>query len=74
MSLHRYDFGDFFPATLQSNYNIRKNVINIPWNGGPMTDAEYMLALFNVILPIAYDFNPELVLISAGFDAAISQF
>ena len=73
VSLHRYDFGEFFPTTIQSNYNIAKNIINIPWNGGPMGDAEYALAFFNVILPVAYSFNPDLVLISAGFDAAISE-
>ncbi|CAG2121332.1 unnamed protein product, partial [Medioppia subpectinata] len=73
ISLHRYDFGDYFPQSIQSNYNIGKNVVNIPWNGGPMTDSEYMLAFFNVILPIAYDFNPDLVFISAGFDAALSE-
>lgn len=38
-----------------------------------MADSEYALAFFNVILPVAYSFNPDLVLISAGFDAAMSE-
>jgi len=39
-----------------------------------MSDKEYLAAFFNVILPCAYNFNPELVLISAGFDAAKGEF
>ena len=35
-----------------------------------MGDPEYTCALFNVILPVAYQFDPDLILVSAGFDAA----
>ena len=70
VSLHRYDNASYYPEKLDSNYNISKNVINIPWSGGPMGDKEYLAAFFNVILPIAYNFSPELVFVSAGFDAA----
>ena len=35
-----------------------------------MGDAEYIAAFQQVIMPIAYEYNPELVLVSAGFDAA----
>lgn len=35
-----------------------------------MGDPEYVLAMFNIVLPVAYQFNPDLVLVSAGFDAA----
>ena len=35
-----------------------------------MGDKEYLASFLNVILPIAYNFAPELVLVSAGFDAA----
>lgn len=38
-----------------------------------MGDLEYSLAFQNLIMPIAYEFNPELVLVSAGFDAAIGD-
>lgn len=34
-----------------------------------MGDFEYLTAMYSIILPIAYDFEPELVLISSGFDA-----
>lgn len=38
-----------------------------------MGDAEYLAAFLQVVLPIAYQFNPQLVLISAGFDAAVDD-
>ena len=44
--------------------------INIPWNGSGMGDPEYAMAFFNIVLPVAYQFNPDLVLVSSGFDAA----
>ncbi len=36
----------------------------------PMGDAEYLAAMRAVVLPIARDYAPEVVLVSAGFDAA----
>lgn len=38
-----------------------------------MGNAEYVAAFCQVILPIAYQYDPELVLVSAGFDAAIAD-
>jgi acetoin utilization deacetylase AcuC-like enzyme len=38
-----------------------------------MGDSEYVAAFLQVVLPVAYQFDPELVLISAGFDAAIKD-
>lgn len=38
-----------------------------------MGDPEYVAAFQQVVLPIAYQFNPELVLVSAGFDACIGD-
>ncbi|XP_059088212.1 histone deacetylase 6-like [Tigriopus californicus] len=76
ISLHRFDNGTFFPSRMDANYDYcGENQgegfnINIPWNGAGMGDPEYSLALFNIILPVGYEFNPDLVLISAGFDAA----
>jgi histone deacetylase 4/5 len=43
--------------------------VNVPWPGG-MGDAEYLAAFDRVLLPIARDFRPDFVLVSAGFDAA----
>jgi len=38
-----------------------------------MGDAEYISVMQNIILPVAYEFCPELVLVSAGFDAAVGD-
>lgn len=38
-----------------------------------MGDAEYIAAFQQIIMPIAYQFNPELILVSAGFDACIGD-
>ena len=35
-----------------------------------MGDAEYLAAFQRIIMPIAYQFNPQLVLVAAGFDSA----
>ncbi len=48
--------------------------INVAWSDGkPLGDAEYIAAFLHVIMPVAYQFNPDLVLVSAGYDAAIND-
>jgi acetoin utilization deacetylase AcuC-like enzyme len=47
----------------------RGRTVNVPWPAG-MGDAEYLAAFDRVLLPIARAFDPELVLVSCGFDAA----
>uniref|UniRef100_A0A673SR52 Histone deacetylase n=1 Tax=Suricata suricatta TaxID=37032 RepID=A0A673SR52_SURSU len=76
ISLHRYDEGNFFPGSgapnevgtgLGEGYNI-----NIAWTGGldpPMGDIEYLEAFRTVVTPVAKEFDPDMVLVSAGFDA-----
>ena len=44
--------------------------VNVAWPKGGMGDAEYMAAFEEIVMPIARNFNPQLVIISAGFDAA----
>lgn len=46
-----------------------KNV-NIPWSSAGMGDADYIYAFQQVVMPIAAEFDPDLVIIAAGFDAA----
>ncbi|KAL7062250.1 hypothetical protein AAHC03_0393 [Spirometra sp. Aus1] len=75
ISLHRHDDGAFFPGTgsleeTGSGPGVGFT-INIAWpNGICMGDAEYLAAFRHVILPVAREFKPELILVSAGFDAA----
>ncbi|KAM9800465.1 histone deacetylase 7-like isoform X2 [Syngnathus typhle] len=76
ISLHRYDNGNFFPGSGHPN-EVGAGVgegfnVNIGWTGGlnpPMGDAEYLAAFRTVVMPIAHEFSPDVVLVSAGFDA-----
>ncbi|XP_029428260.1 histone deacetylase 5 isoform X4 [Rhinatrema bivittatum] len=76
ISLHRYDNGNFFPGSgapeeVGTGMGVGYNV-NIAWTGGvdpPIGDVEYLSAFRTVVMPIAEEFSPEMVLVSAGFDA-----
>ncbi|KAI9735225.1 MAG: Histone deacetylase hda1 [Cirrosporium novae-zelandiae] len=76
ISLHVFKNGTFYPGMPDGGMDfcgkgvgLGKNV-NIPWPDHGMTDADYMFAFQNVVMPIAYEFDPDFVIISAGFDAA----
>lgn len=68
-SIHQYPF---YPGTgAASERGIGKGegyTINIPLPAG-RTNEDYLRIMDEVILPAAYDYQPELILISAGFDA-----
>ncbi|KAF3204077.1 Histone deacetylase hda1 [Orbilia oligospora] len=76
VSLHRFEGGTFYPPYPDGDltycgeggglgYNV-----NIPWATGGIRDADYIYAFQRVVMPIAYEYQPDLVIISAGFDAA----
>uniref|UniRef100_A0A667Z5W6 Histone deacetylase n=1 Tax=Myripristis murdjan TaxID=586833 RepID=A0A667Z5W6_9TELE len=75
LSLHRYDDGNFFPGSgapdeVGSGAGMGFNV-NMAFTGGlepPMGDAEYLAAFRTVVMPIANEFAPDMVLVSSGFD------
>ncbi|KAL2017287.1 hypothetical protein VTK56DRAFT_2356 [Thermocarpiscus australiensis] len=82
ISLHVYRNGDFYPGKPDNpmtpdgglehcgaGAGLGKNV-NIGWHDQGMGDGEYMAAFQKIVMPIAHEFNPDLVIISAGFDAA----
>nr|XP_061841670.1 histone deacetylase 7-like isoform X1 [Nerophis lumbriciformis] len=76
ISIHRYDNGNFFPGGGHPNevgagagegFNV-----NVGWTKSlspSMGDAEYLAAFRAVVMPIAHEFSPDVVLVSAGFDA-----
>ncbi|XP_062928687.1 polyamine deacetylase HDAC10 isoform X1 [Mobula hypostoma] len=78
-SWHRYEHQQFWPNLKDSDYSaIGKGsgtgfTINMPWNKVGMGNADYLAAFFSILLPMAYEFNPELILVSAGFDSAIGD-
>ncbi|PWN33851.1 Arginase/deacetylase [Meira miltonrushii] len=76
ISIHRYDGGKFYPCGTAGDYTqcgagegLGKN-INIPWSEGKKNDGDYIAAFQRIVMPIAIEFSPDIVLISAGFDAA----
>jgi histone deacetylase 6 len=69
-STHQYPF---YPGTGAirevGRGKARGRTVNVAWPAG-MGDAEYLAAFDRVLLPIAREFEPDLVLVSCGFDAA----
>eukprot|EP01116_Phalansterium_solitarium_P018089 TRINITY_DN4659_c0_g1_i1.p1 TRINITY_DN4659_c0_g1~~TRINITY_DN4659_c0_g1_i1.p1 ORF type:complete len:462 (-),score=74.01 TRINITY_DN4659_c0_g1_i1:168-1553(-) len=71
-SVHRFDGGKFFPGTgAMTNVGTGAGEgfsVNVPWNARRLGDAEYMATFEQILLPVAAEFGPDLVLVSAGFD------
>lgn len=68
ISIHRYDDGSFYPNGPNGNYDmcgaglgLGKNV-NIPWEGDGRTDADYLYAFLKIVMPICYEFAPDLII------------
>ena len=81
ISTHRYDNAAFYPYLKESsamfigqgegtgfNLNIAWDTED-PGNVSEISDGDYKLAFDSVISPVIDQFNPELVLVSAGYDA-----
>lgn len=76
ISIHKSNRGSFFPSKIDemSSEFVGKNsgrgfTVNIPFHDKQIGDSEYQAVLFKLIMPIATEFNPDLVLVSCGFDA-----
>ncbi|PIN00900.1 Histone deacetylase complex, catalytic component RPD3 [Handroanthus impetiginosus] len=78
-SVHRYDNGSFYPATDDADYVMTGEGpgagynINVPWGNGRCGDADYLAVWDHILIPVAKEFNPDMIIISAGFDAAIGD-
>ena len=76
ISLHRYENGRFYPGTKYGHYsNVGEGPgegysVNIPWNCPGKGDGDYVYAFNKIILPVINEFNPDLLIVSSGFDAA----
>ncbi|CAH9057338.1 unnamed protein product [Cuscuta epithymum] len=77
--IRRYEFGGFYPGGddgshvmtgegLGAGYNI-----NVPWESGCCGDADYLAVWEHILIPVAKSFCPDLVIVSAGFDAAVGD-
>ncbi|RMZ88982.1 hypothetical protein DV736_g3779, partial [Chaetothyriales sp. CBS 134916] len=76
ISLHVHMDGRFYPSGPDGGMDrvgiglgVGKNV-NIPWPTKGMGDGDYMYAFQHVVMPIANEFDPDLVIVASGFDAA----
>ena len=77
ISIHRYEDGYWWPNLRESDHDYigegegEGYNVNIPLNTTGNTDADYLHAWHQVVLPLATEFRPQLVLVSAGYDPAI---
>ncbi|XP_068306322.1 histone deacetylase 5-like [Pyrus communis] len=75
-SVHRHEFGSFYPANGDGFYTMIGEGpgagynINVPWENGRCGDADYFAVWDHILVPVAKVFNPDLIMVSAGFDAA----
>lgn len=77
LSLHRYDNGKFYPggtdpapSQVGKGAGIGRNV-NIAWNTDRTSrvgDAEYIYAFNQIVYPMMREYDPQLIIVSAGFD------
>ncbi|CAI9111825.1 OLC1v1012148C1 [Oldenlandia corymbosa var. corymbosa] len=78
-SVHRHEFGAFYPGGDDGSYEmIGKGPgagynINVPWESHSCGDADYLAVWDHILIPVAKAFDPDLVIVSAGFDAAIND-
>lgn len=86
VSLHRFDKGRFYPFNKSADYKEAGKGkgegfnINIPWNtynriiksskSSKVSDEEYISAFELIVIPILHEYNPDIILVSSGFDAA----
>ncbi|NXC86220.1 HDA10 deacetylase, partial [Cercotrichas coryphoeus] len=78
-SWHRYEHQEFWPSLRESDYDAvglgkgKGFNINLPWNKVGMGNSDYLAAFFHVLLPTAFEFDPELVIVSSGYDSGIGD-
>ena len=78
-SIHRHEHGRFCPHLRETDFDfigegdgLGRNV-NVVLNEAGLGDSEYLAIFHQLLLPAAYEFKPELVLVCAGFDAALGD-
>ena len=83
ISIHRYDQGKFYPGPKGSEKLVGSGKgkgynIHYPFNLSPnqlelIGDKDYIYACESIFFPIIKLFNPDLIIISAGFDSALGD-
>lgn len=77
-SIHRYQGGAFYPHTgkedeVGTEAGVGYNV-NIPLNSIRLGDEQYIKAFEQIIIPITEEYEPDLIMVSAGFDCAQGSY
>ncbi|KAK7602688.1 hypothetical protein V9T40_006662 [Parthenolecanium corni] len=76
-SIHRFDNGIFWPNLEESNCNFigegdgKGYNFNVTLNKIELGNADYLAIFQELLLPVATEFQPEFIIVSAGYDAAI---
>lgn len=71
----RHKDGSFYPGGDDGSYEkIGEGPgaaynINVPWENCSCGDADYLAVWDHVLIPVAKAFDPDIIIISAGFDA-----
>ncbi|MFS7991303.1 putative histone deacetylase [Helianthus anomalus] len=70
-----HEYGSFYPTGDDGSHimigegaGARYN-INVPWENGQCEDADYITVWNHILIPVARDFNPEIIIIPTGVDA-----
>ncbi|EYU23514.1 hypothetical protein MIMGU_mgv1a023963mg [Erythranthe guttata] len=78
-SVHRHDSGKFYPYGNDGSYSMIGEGagagynINVPWENDSCGDADYFAVWDHILIPVARKFNPDLIMVAAGFDAALGD-
>jgi histone deacetylase 6 len=73
-SIHRYDKGTFYPGQHKPvNQSTYPNVKYYEFNGTIGTDSDYMNIFNKDLIPNLKTINPDIIIVSAGFDAGIND-
>lgn len=76
ISVHRYENGKFYPGTKYGGAEMvgegagEGYSLNIPWALAGMKDGDYLYAFNRVVVPVIAEFDPDLIIVLLGFDAA----
>ena len=67
----------FYPGTgFAERTGVGKGVganINVPWPCDGFGDLEYLRVVDEIVVPVGKEFDPDLVIVSAGFDCALGD-
>ncbi|KAI9352818.1 hypothetical protein BDR26DRAFT_849907 [Obelidium mucronatum] len=78
-SIHRHDMGGFYPYKSDADFDqvggpaALGKTVNVPWPSGSFDDDDYLEVFDKLLLPIAYEFKPDIVVVSCGFDAGVND-